>query len=44
MQIACGGGGGPKKPATPAGTYTVNINAISGTTLQHPASVTVTVQ
>ena len=44
LQMACSGSSNPSNPVTPAGTYTVNINATSGTTLQHPTSVTVTVQ
>jgi hypothetical protein len=44
LQMACGGGGGGTKVATPAGTYTVNINAASGTTLQHSTSVSINVQ
>jgi len=44
LQIACSSSSNPSNPGTPAGTYTVNINATSGTTLQHPTSVTVTVQ
>jgi uncharacterized repeat protein (TIGR02543 family) len=45
LQMACGSSssGGPKNSGTPAGTYTVNINATSGTT-QHSSSVSVTVQ
>jgi hypothetical protein len=44
LQMACGGGSSsPKNTGTPAGVYTVNINATSGTT-QHSASVSVTVQ
>lgn len=45
LQMACGSSssGGPKNSGTPAGTYTVNINATSGTA-QHSSSVSVTVQ
>jgi hypothetical protein len=48
LQIACGGGSNsstppPKNLGTPAGTYTVTINATSGT-IQHNPTVTVTVQ
>ena len=45
LQMACGSSssGGPKNSGTPPGTYTVNINATSGTT-QHSSSVSVTVQ
>jgi hypothetical protein len=48
IQVACGsgsgnGGSGSGSGATPAGTYTVNITAVSGT-IQHSSSVTVTVQ
>jgi len=45
LQMACSSGSStPKNPGTPAGTYTVNINAASGTSLQHNSSVSVTVQ
>ncbi len=45
---ACGGGGGgggttPPPTGTPAGTYTITVNAKSGS-LTHPASVTLVVQ
>ena len=46
LQSACGGGnssGGGQSGGTPAGTYTVNITATSGS-LSHPTSVTITVQ
>jgi hypothetical protein len=52
IQIACGsgsssgggtGGSGSGNGATPAGTYTVNITAVSGT-IQQSSSVSVTVQ
>jgi hypothetical protein len=47
IQIACGSGNNattpPKNPGTPVGTYTVTINAISGST-QHNSSVSVIVQ
>jgi hypothetical protein len=47
LQTACGASGNsttaPKNPGTPAGTYTVNINATAGAT-QHRSSVSVTVQ
>ncbi len=47
IQVACGGSGngssGSGNGATPAGTYTVNITAISGS-IQHSSSVSVTVQ
>ena len=43
---ACGGGGGTTPPppsGTPVGTYTITVNAKSGS-LTHPASVTLVVQ
>ncbi|MFZ0276520.1 MAG: hypothetical protein WA651_18070, partial [Candidatus Sulfotelmatobacter sp.] len=48
IQVACStgsgnGGSGSGNGATPAGTYTVNITAVSGT-IQHSSSVSVTVQ
>jgi hypothetical protein len=48
IQVACSNGsgnsgGGSGSGATPAGTYTVNINAVSGS-LQRSSSVSVTVQ
>jgi hypothetical protein len=43
LQIACSSGGGPSNPGTPAGTYTVNINATSGSA-SHSTSVNITVQ
>jgi len=45
VQMACSSNpnNGPKNVGTPLGTYTVNINATSGTT-QHSSSVSVTVQ
>jgi hypothetical protein len=47
IQVACsngsGNGGGSGNGATPAGTYTVNITAVSGS-ISHPSSVSVTVQ
>lgn len=42
-QTACSSGGGPINPGTPAGTYTVNINATSGGA-SHSTSVNITVQ
>ena len=44
LQMACSSGSGMSNPGTPAGTYTVVINATSGTTLQHSTSVNVIVQ
>jgi hypothetical protein len=50
IQVACSsssgsgnGGGGSGSGATPAGSYTVNITAVSGS-IQHTSSVSVTVQ
>ncbi|MFZ0275828.1 MAG: hypothetical protein WA254_22155 [Candidatus Sulfotelmatobacter sp.] len=48
IQVACSngsgnGGSGSGSGATPAGTYTVNITAVSGT-IQRSSSVGVTVQ
>lgn len=45
LQMSCGSSNSttPKNGGTPAGTYTVNINATSGNT-QHSSSVSVTVQ
>ncbi|HLV88853.1 MAG TPA: hypothetical protein VKV39_17840 [Candidatus Sulfotelmatobacter sp.] len=46
LQTACGGSGGTSSGGgggTPAGTYTVNIGATSGS-LQHPSTVSVIVQ
>jgi hypothetical protein len=45
LQMACGGGGSStgSTGGTPAGTYTVNITAKSGS-IQHSSSVSVTVQ
>jgi hypothetical protein len=45
LQMACGGGGSStgSNGGTAAGTYTVNINATSGS-IQHSSPVTVTVQ
>jgi hypothetical protein len=48
IQVACSNGsgnsgGGSGSVATPAGTYTVNITAVSGT-IEHGSSVSVTVQ
>jgi hypothetical protein len=46
FQTACGGGngsGGSQNGGTAAGTYTVNINATSGS-IQHSSSVSITVQ
>jgi hypothetical protein len=49
FQQACGGGGGgttsnTQNPGTPAGSYTVTVNAMSGGSLQHSTQVTLTVQ
>jgi subtilase family serine protease len=42
--VACGGGGGGvKDPGTPKGTYTITVNAASGTTIRHSASLTLSV-
>ena len=41
--VACGGGGGPKNPGTPAGTYTVSVTGTSNQ-LQHSTTVSLTVQ
>jgi hypothetical protein len=46
IQVACGSGGGSNTSSnggTPAGTYTVNITAVSGTT-RNSSSVSLTVQ
>jgi hypothetical protein len=48
IQVACSngsgsGGSGSGTGATPAGTYTVNITAVSGS-IQHSSSVSVRVQ
>jgi hypothetical protein len=44
LQMACGGGSSTKQLGTPAGTYTVNVNAMSGAMMQHSSSVSITVQ
>jgi len=41
--LSCGGGGGPKNPGTPAGTYTITVSGTSNQ-LQHSATVNLTVQ
>jgi hypothetical protein len=41
--VACGGSGN-HGPVTPAGTYTVNIDATANTSLHHSTSVSVIVQ
>ena len=43
LQTACSGGSSVKNPGTPPGTYTVNINATSGSVM-HTTSVSVNVQ
>ena len=43
LQLACSGGSGISNLGTPAGTYTVNVSAMSGSTT-HTTSVKVTVQ
>jgi len=43
LQMACSSGGGITNPGTPAGTYTVNLNATSGN-VQHSSPVSITVQ
>jgi len=42
LGLACGSSG-PKNSGTPAGTYTVNVNATAGSSLQHTTPITVTV-
>jgi len=43
LQAACGGGISVRNPGTPAGTYTINLNATSGS-VTHTSSVSVNVQ
>jgi len=43
LELGCGGSNGPKSPGTPAGTYTINVNATAGAALQHTTPVTVVV-
>jgi hypothetical protein len=41
--LSCGGGGGPRNPGTPAGTYPVMVSGTSNQ-LQHSATVTLIIQ